>query len=153
MGSHLPWTAAGAVALSLIGSAALAAPPDACKLVTSAEVGAAVGTTMGPGKAMNGPTSSNCQWLQQGVDAARAVTVIVGTTPASAFEMGKAAMKPTPVAGLGDEAYLTGNSISYTALSVKRGGAAFSVMVRGMKDVAAAQAAEKAVAKVAVGRL
>jgi hypothetical protein len=134
-------------ALALTALPALAAPPDACKLITPAEVGAAVGASVVQGASVNGPTSSSCTWKSSGV------TVIVSTKTISAYDTGKKALAPTPVSGVGDEAYQTGNTIGYTALSVKKGGNAMTVSIRGPKDVAAVQAAEKAVAKAAVARL
>jgi hypothetical protein len=67
--------------------------------------------------------------------------------------MGKNAMHPTAVSGIGDEAYLTGKSASYTALSVKKGQNALDVTVRGLKDVAAIQNAEKEIGKAAAAKL
>ena len=132
---------------------ALAAPPNACSLLKPAEIGAIVAVPMGDGVALNSATTSNCTWLQQGVDAAKAVTVIVSTKPVGAYEMGKNVMHPTAVSGIGDEAYLTGKSASYTALSVKKGQNALDVTVRGLKDVAAIQNAEKEIGKAAAAKL
>ena len=132
---------------------ALAAPPNACSLLSPAEITSIVAVPMGDGVALNSATTSNCKWLQQGVDAFKAVTVIVSTKAAGAYEMGKNAMHPTAVSGIGDEAYLTGNSASYTALSVKKGQNARDVTVRGLKDVAAIQNAERALGKAAAAKL
>lgn len=143
-----------AAALALAGHPAFATPPpDACKLLTPEEVGAAVGAAMAPGTALNGPTSSNCKWLQQGVDGLKAITVIVSTKSASGFETGKTALPPTPVQGIGDEAYFSGKSLSYMVLSAKKGDKALTVTVRGLKDLPAVQTAEKVVGKIAAGRL
>ncbi|HEX5261898.1 MAG TPA: hypothetical protein VFW13_00110 [Phenylobacterium sp.] len=158
MRSHLrlmPSLAAVAVLVAGAGGASSAAAglPDACKLLSPAEVGAAVGVAVAQGSALNSQVASSCSWKQSGVDPFKAVTVIVSVKPAQSYELGKRALKATPVAGLGDEAYMTGGSASYTALSVKKGQNAFDVTVRGPKDVAAIQAAEKALAKSAAARL
>ena len=142
-----------AISAILSSQNALAAPPNACSLLSPAEIASIVAVPMGDGVALNSARSSNCTWLQQGVDAAKAVTVIVSTKPVGAYEMGKNAMHPTAVSGIGDEAYLTGNSASYTALSVKKGQNARDVTVRGLKDVAAIQNAEKALGKAAAAKL
>jgi hypothetical protein len=128
-------------------------PPDACALLSPAEIGGIVGTPMGTGVALNSSTTSSCKWLQQGVDEFRAVTVIISTKSAQAFEMGKSAIQPTAVSGIGDEAYMTGKSQSYTVLSARKGQNALTVTVRGLKDIAATQTAEKALGKAAIARL
>ena len=142
--------ASGAILSSQI---ALAAPPNACSLLSPAEIASIVAVPMGDGVALSSATTSNCTWLQQGVDASKAVTVIVSTKAVAAYEMGKNVMHPTAVSGIGDEAYLTGKSASYTALSVKKGQNALDVMVRGLKDVAAIQNAERALGKAAAAKL
>jgi len=147
--SHLSMMIAFAVAGPLATPSARAASPGACKLLTPAEVGSVVGATMAVGPSVNGPTSSSCEWKQQG----GGVTVIVTAKSLDAFQKGKTILSPAPVSGIGDEAYQTGNSLSYTALSARRGQNAITVSVRGLKDVSAVQAAEKAIGKIAVTRL
>jgi hypothetical protein len=136
------------VVLCLIGSHAAAAPADACQLVTAAEAGAAIGASVTKGPSVNGPNSSSCEWK-----AASGVNVIVTAKSAQMFEAGKRILAPTPVAGVGEEAYQTTYGPTYTVLSARKGGAAVTVSVRGLKDVAATLAAEKAVTRTALGRL
>lgn len=131
----------------------MAAPPDACALLTPAAISAIVSVPMGEGTALNSALSSNCKWLQHGVDAFKAVTVIVSTKSVQAYEAGKSFGQPAPISGVGDDAYLSGKSLSYMVLSVKRGQNALTVTVRGLKDVAAIQNAEQALGKAAVAKL
>ncbi len=145
--SHLSMMITFAVAASLATPSAHAASPGACTLLNPAEVGSVVGATMAVGPSVNGPTSSSCEWK------GGAVTVIVTAKSFEAFQKGKTILSPTPVSGIGDEAYQTGNSLSYTALSARKGQNAITVSVRGLKDVAAVQAAEKAIGKMAITRL
>jgi hypothetical protein len=132
---------------ALSTSSALAAPVDACKLVTSAEVGAVVGASVVQEAPINGPTSSSCHWK------GGAVTVVVATMSASMFQTGKKIMSPMPVSGIGDEAYQTGFSPTMTKLTVRKGANAITVTVLGLKDLSATQAAEKAVGRTAAGRM
>jgi hypothetical protein len=149
----LPAAAAVAVALSLTGSAAWAAPPNACRLVTPAEVGALVGASVAQGPSVSGPNSSTCDWKQTGATRNGTVEVIVATKSAEMFEAGKRIGTVVPVAGVGDEAYQTTYGKTYTVLSARKGANAVTVTVRGLKDAAAIQAAEKAVTKAVVARL
>jgi hypothetical protein len=108
---------------------------------------------MGAGAALNSPTTSSCKWLQEGVDSFKAVTVVVSTKDPQAYEAGKGVMHPEPVPGIGDDAYMTGKSLSYMALSVKNGQNAFTITIHGLKDLASTQNAEKALGKTAAARI
>jgi hypothetical protein len=128
-------------------SSAPAATVEACKLLTAAEVGAAIGASVAQSASINGPTSSSCEWKGAGV------LVSVATMSADMFQKGKTIMSPTPVSGVGDEAYQTGFTPSLTMLKARKGANAISVTVRGLKDLSTIQAAEKAVARTAAERL
>jgi hypothetical protein len=142
-----------AVGFVVTASVAQANPPEACALLSPAEIGAIVGTSMGLGTALNSTTTSSCKWLQQGVDEFKAVTVIISTKSAQTYEKGKSVLQPVVMSGIGDEAYITGTTPSYTVLSARKGENALTVTVRGLKDLASTQAAEKALGKAAVGKL
>jgi hypothetical protein len=135
-------------ALALSASGASAATADACKLVSAAEVGAALGGAVTVSQAISGATGSTCTWTQ-----ARGLAVTLTIKPAKAFETGKKVMSPKPVAGIGDDGYQSTFGPTYTALSVRKGDRALDVAVRGGKDLGAAQAQEKAIARTAIGRL
>lgn len=140
-----------AIAFAVTTQLALSAPA-ACGLITSAEIGSVLSVSIGAGVPLNSSTTSSCKWVQQGVDAFKAVTVIMSTKGAQAFEAGKTVMQPVEVSGIGDDAYLTGKSIGYMVLSIKKGQTALTVTVRGLKDVASVQSAEKALGRVAAAR-
>jgi hypothetical protein len=142
--------------LSWSSISAIASPPDACALLTTAEVTAALGGSIAPGNAL---ATGVCQWSQQGKPGdvllkldvtlmtpdhfTRLKTVTIGTV--------------TNVAGLGDEAFystLTQGQTTLTTLNIKKGGAAVTIRVSGGKKPAAEyQAKEKAVALALVPKL
>lgn len=152
VGARLIGCVVAATAFTLTSQLALGTPA-ACGLLTSAEIGSTLSVSIGAGVPLRSSTTSSCKWEQQGVDAFRAVTVIISTKSAQAFEVGKSVMQPVPVSGIGDDAYLTGKSISYTVLSIKKGQTALTITVRGLKDLASVQSAERALGKVAVAKL
>jgi hypothetical protein len=96
---------------------------------------------------INGPTSSSCEWKGGGV------MVSVATLSADMFQKAKTILSPTPVSGVGDEAYQTVFTPSLTMLKARKGANAISVTVRGLKDASTNQAAEKAIGRTAAGRL
>src|SRR5689334_4927147 len=153
MGSRVCGAALAAAGLWLWAGAAAAAPPLACKLLSPAELGGLVGASVAQGPSVNGPTSSTCEWKQTGGKPGSEVQVIVSTKSADMFEKGRRIGAVAPVAGVGDEAYQTTYGPHFTVLSARKAGNAVTVTVRGLKDVAAIQAAEKAVTKTVVARL
>ena len=146
--------------LILTTLAALAATPtawgkalNACDLLTPQEICSIVAAPVSAGVALNSAATSSCKWQQSGVDPFKAITVVVSTKDAPAYEAGKGVRQPETVSGIGDDAYLTGKSLSYVVLSVKRGQSAFTLTIHGLKDFAATKNAEQALAKVAAGRM
>jgi len=140
----------------LFWSRVAAAPADACALLTTTEVGAALGGAVAPGKAL---ATGVCQWTQQGKSGdvllkldvtlitpdhfTRLKTVTIGTV--------------TDVSGLGDEAFystLTQGHTTLTTLNIKKSGAAVTIHVfGGTKPAAEYQAKEKAAALALLPRL
>src|ERR1700759_5465513 len=146
--------------IMLVTLAAIAAAPtvwgksqNACDLLTPQEISAIVAAPMAAGVALNSAATSSCRWQQSGVDAFKAIIIVVSTKDVQAYEAGKGVRQPEAVSGIGDDAYLTGKSLSYAVLSVKKGQSAFTITIRGLKDFAATKNAEEARAKVAAGRL
>jgi hypothetical protein len=136
----------------MLVSAAGAAPTDACALLTSSQIQSVLGVPVSAGQPITPTIRTSCKWLEAGVDAFQAKTVIVSIKSEQAFAAGKALLSgritTTPVSGIGDEAYMTSGTISYGAtLSVRKNGGAFSVTVRGYPDVATIQAKDTALAK------
>ena len=145
--------AIGVIAGAIAAPIAWGAPPNACYLLTPAEISSVVSVPVGAGVALNSPTTSSCKWLQEGVDSFKAVTVVVSTKDPQAYEAGKGVMHPEAVSGIGDEGYMTGRSLSYIVLSVKKGQNAFTITIHGLKDLATTQNAEKALGKTAATRI
>lgn len=135
----------------LLPRLAAATPTDACALLTPAQIGTVLGTTMGPGVPVTPTNRTSCKWLESGVAAMKAKTVIISIKSVQSYDAGKSitggTFQMTPVGGIGDEAYMTSGTISYGAtLSVKKNGAAFTVTVRGYPDVATIEDKDKTLA-------
>jgi hypothetical protein len=111
-----------------------AAPPDACALLTSAEIDGAMGVGMGAPKSL---ASKACQWRQPVKQGSPNAIVDVTILDRRRFDIGKAAatstkFKVTPVSALGDEAYYSATvDGKITDLRVRKGDAGFAVHVWG----------------------
>ncbi len=129
------------------------APPDPCSLLTQAEVSAALGVTVGAGKA----TGKICRWGVPGGRAGVSPALVLTMQDANAFEFAKrpsksATVVKTPAAGIGDEAVFNTVGIVTATLTVKRGEMYFEVHVYGF-PVDRTKTIETTVAKEAVARL
>jgi len=133
-----------------------AAPTDACALLTSAQVGAALGGSVGPGKAL---TKDVCQWSQQGKPGDVLLKLDINVVTVDHFTRLKTvtAGTVTNVGGLGDEAFystFTQGRTTLTTLNIKKGNAAVVIRVSGgTKPAEEYQAKEKAVATAVVPKL
>ena len=125
-------TLVSGAAAGLFSLHAAAASPDACALITQAEVGAALGVAVGPGEYLMPSDTRFCSWHEQGNGQRRnsRVSVIteqqyqVGKTPVSSLVVN------TPEAGIGDEAYFSKSKGVVYILSVKKGAKYFRVQAR-----------------------
>jgi hypothetical protein len=127
--------------------AAYAAPAaDPCSLLTPAQVGAALGATVGAG---NRIASTLCIW---GAPPKRVTLTLHQPQEFEALKMpvGNAVTK-IAVGGIGDEA-VSGTSKIATTLSVKKGGVVFVVTVGGFPEEQT-KAMEKALALDVLARL
>jgi hypothetical protein len=139
------------------------AQPDACSLLTQAQISAALGVSMGAGEHA-GPVTQTCTWYEPGGSASKpsAKKVMLDVfgqmgslTPADRFNNGKTPIKgitKTPVNGIGDGAYFITTPGIGTALNVKKGSSAFQVRVSGFSSDQI-QPMEKAIAQNIVARL
>jgi hypothetical protein len=145
------------IALGLAGLAplALAASNDACSLLTSAEVGAALGAAAGAGEPVTPTDHKVCTWKAS--DGKSWVTLML--QPASAYDGGMrlagysgGKLAPQPVAGLGEGAYFlpVGDQVG---LMVKKGAVAFKVAVYQHGPIEPKETAEKALAGKVAARL
>lgn len=137
------------------------ADTDACTLVTSAQVAAAVGAPVGNGTHVTPNFVKTCTWQPSAKSSISAITVNVQTAAfydggkkhlavgMAAAGDGNMAVKP---ASVGDDAYyyVTGDQV---ALFVKKGGASFKVAIYAKMPVADKEAMELKIAKDVVAKL
>ena len=118
------------------------AAPEPCKLLTPAQVGAALGGTFGAGQPIG---TTGCSWDQ----AKPHVIVTVSLWPPKEWDRMKASPVPgttnTPATGLGDDAFYT-TVAQYTVLYVKKGQTVYLFKVYGVADKAKQMSAEKTLA-------
>jgi hypothetical protein len=144
--------------LSCAGPLSAADAPVGCQLVTQAQVGAAIGGTVGAGTPIGLPTS--CQWVgQQGKRATLTINrQLSGKSPVDQFNGGKARSLPgvtiEPVRGVGDDAYYvyyTGQNRMGCGVVVKKGSSVFEVRVYGF-DLDQAKTVSKTIAQDVAGK-
>ena len=155
----------GAVSAALFSLCAAAMPPaaradtDACKLLTAAQVGAAVGVPVGAGTHVTPTFVKTCTWTPSGNSSVKAVTLYMQT--AAAYDGGKrmaaemaAASKGGAVkhASVGDDAYyfVAGTQVG---LLVKKGGVSFKTTVYATLPVDKKEAMELKLAKAVLPKL
>jgi hypothetical protein len=108
------------------------APRDACGLLTQAQVSAALGIDVDPGKQPIESDPLSCNWREKGRGDGIARNVLVYILDAKTFDSGKQSSR-TPKAklsGIGDEAYLSKPARFPANLSVRKGEVYFRVMAR-----------------------
>ncbi len=123
--------AIGAVSFWWLQSQAAAASPDACSLLTQAEVGAALGVAVDPGERLSPTETRFCTWHEQGRKQSRNVRIDFITE--RQYEIGKTPIPnviKTPEGGIGDEAYFSKARGMVFNLSVRKGTTYFRVMAR-----------------------
>lgn len=124
-------------------------PDDACKLLTQAQVAAALATPMDTAKRVLSSSPRMCGWSEPGgatIENKR-VTLTLSTT--KSHDAGKQPFQgitKTPVGGIGDDAYYVTASGLGTALNVKKGAEAFSISVKGKFTIDQVKAMEKTLA-------
>ncbi len=122
--------------------------PDACAVLTAAQVSAVLGVRVAPGQHIVPDAHSSCGWALPGDPSLGAKRLVLTLMSARAFDTGK-----TPVKGaskvaaqaVGEEAYYITTPPFGTALSVKQGHSYFQVRISGFPDAKAAHL-ERAVA-------
>ena len=154
------WIVAAAlifVSLFVPRAGTLAAPGDACTMLTDMQVSKALGVTVGAGSPIGAATS--CQWSGKGKIATLTVNnVIGGKTALERFETGKTSKLPgitiEPTSGVGDDAYYVFYSGTTRAMGlvVKKGKSAFEVRVYGF-DNDAAKPVAKSLAQIVAEKL
>ncbi len=134
---------------------------DACALVTPAEVSAALGITVLPGKTpppVNGhPITTICAFSNVPNASIGDKKAVISLITTQSFDIGKTPVQgitKTPVSGIGDEAYFVVTPGFDSGLNVREGRHAMQIRVNGGKlTIAQEEDIEKAIAKAAVVRL
>jgi len=134
----------GAFLLVVVGSAGVvqAAPPtDACSMLTSAEVSAVLGVSVGAGQKIVPTSTALCGWEvpgDKGLDRKRVVlsiyTQMGSRTPLQRFETAKTPVQgitKEPVSGVGDDAIFATTPGLGSGLIFRKGDAAFDLRVYG----------------------
>ena len=140
--------------------AANAADADACNFLTSAQVSAAVGLTVGEGTHVTPTFVKTCTWTPGDKSKVAAVTLNLQT--AAVYDGGKrnaamgtaisgkdVGMKP---ASVGDDAYYL-TTAGQVQLFVKKGDSSFKVVVYAKIPAADKEAMEMKLAKAVAGKL
>jgi hypothetical protein len=136
--------------LALLASPGVSrAAPDPCKLVTPAQVAAALGGTFAAGEPIG---TTGCSWTS----ATPHVIVTVSLWPPEGWDRLKGSPLPgtsiKPAGGIGDDAFYA-TLAQYTMLYVKKGKIVFLVKVYGVQDQAKQASAEKTLALEALEHL
>ena len=130
--------------LVVVGRAGVvqAAPPtDACSMLTSAEVSAVLGVSVGAGQKIVPTSTALCGWEvpgDKGLDRKRVVlsiyTQMGSRTPLQRFETAKTPVQgitKEPVSGVGDDAIFATTPGLGSGLIFRKGDAAFDLRVYG----------------------
>ena len=151
-------TAAVTAAAALLSAPCYAAAErDPCSMLTSAQIGAVLGTQVGEGKHLASPV---CEWTDSSPGSRKKVDVTLLTE--RGFEAAKTPVggpiTKTPASGIGDDAVFGTTGKVATTLAVKKGGVMFVVRVQGLpidqpQAINDVQAKEKALALQIVSKL
>ena len=155
-GKYLTAAIIAASAVLSIPCYAAAAEKDPCSMLTSAQVGAVLGTQVGEGKHL---ASTVCEWAGPGNQKKVDLTLLTER----GFEAAKTPVPgglitKTPVSGIGDDAVFGTTGKVAAAFAVKKGGVMFSVRVQGLpldqpQAVSDVQAKEKSLALQVISKL
>ena len=153
---HSSFSLGISVALLASATAAIAAPRDACSILTPAQVSAAVGASVGAGESTS--TGRTCTWKATDGGAGGVTVATLFLQTGASYEGGRklaaqvSAQAMVPVSGVGDSAYyfVTGTAVGLLA---RKGDQAFKAAVYGSAPVEKKKAIEKALARQVVSRL
>jgi hypothetical protein len=128
-------------------------PVDSCSLLTQAEVNAALGVSVGAGKA----TGMICRWAVPGGRPGVSPALVLTLQDAKAFDFAKSPSKSanvvkTPAAGIGDDAVFNTIGTVTATLSVKKSDTYFELHVYGF-PIDQTKTMETALAKEVVAKL
>ena len=130
-----------------------ASPADACSLLTADQVNAVLGVKVGSGQSL---MTKACKWSEQVPPGAAAKRVMLNLINPQAFAYAKmpvgSGTTKTGATGIGDDAVYVSAPHEPTTLTVKKGDAAFTVIVIGFPEDQV-NAKEKALALDIVAKL
>ena len=151
--SKLSLAAIFATLFAFAPSGTLAAPGNACSLLTPAQIKSATNADVGAG---NVGSAKLCSWSPSAPasSSVKAITLLL-YSDTNAFEPGKHMPAPavvTSVSGIGDDAFFlaVGDQVG---LIVKKGSGAFKVAVYAKASVEQKESMEKALASLIVSQL
>jgi hypothetical protein len=125
-------------------------PADPCAQVTTAQISAALGETVGAGK--QGPPRV-CTWI---AEKPKHQVVTLTYSPLGDWDRRKSHVAPGlthgSVSGLGDDS-LVETAANFTTLYVKKGATTFMVRVYGVSDAAKQLEIEKPIAQAALSKI
>ena len=128
--------AVAALCLSALASPSRAQGGNACALLTTAQVTAALGTAVEAGVPMVASKPTTCGWAPPGGPQIDGKKVTLTLSTPNSFELAKKPMngiEKTPLSGVGDDAVFITTPGFGTGLSVRKGNSAFQVRVGGFK--------------------
>jgi hypothetical protein len=129
------------VCLAALCAARIAAAAEPCKLVTTTQLNAALGASVGPGTPVG---TTGCEWATSDSKTRATITV----WDAANWALSKSPVPnitKTPVPGIGDDAFYTVVQTA-SSLSVKKGKSYIVVHAFGVGDLAKQESVEKAIA-------
>ncbi len=112
--------------------------PDACALLSDAQVSAALEVTTFPGKHAGSTSTTTCIWSSEATPSGDSRRVALTITSMAAFDRGKSStstmIHSEPAPGVGDDAYYEVFKGDSPILVVRKGNVAFTVRVlNGLK--------------------
>ena len=108
---------------------------DSCDVLTPAEISAALGIPIDPGKHTLATSDIMCNWSQTGATGASAPRLVLNFMALDAFLREKAAtgnVVVTPAPGIGDDAFYVSSQFG-NSLYVRKGSSAISFAIRNQR--------------------
>jgi len=110
--------------------------PDACALLSDAQISAALEVTTFPGKHLGSTSTTTCIWSSDPTGSGDSRRVTLSIITVAAFDRGKSSpvIHTEPAQGVGDDAYYEVFRADSPFLVVRKGSVAFTVrVVNGLK--------------------
>lgn len=141
--------AASAACLAVLCTTRIATAAEPCKLVTTAQVSAALSANVGPGTPIG---TTGCEWATSGATKVRATITVWDAANWALSKSPVPNVTKTPAPGIGDDAFYTVVQTA-SSLSVKKGKSYIVVHAYGVGDLAKQQSVEMTLATEALSNL